>query len=247
MPGPRTAAEYLEAAEAEARRQKALAALAAITLPPEPEPEPVPILDPGPPQPVDPEVVVVWQGEWAWEREYVRGQLVSWQGSTYLALEDNQTRDPTENPGIWALVAARGRKGDRGPAGQDGAQGPRGWTGNPGASIKGDKGDPGDAGTGGGAGPFTNWVPDAVSQGSAVAYTLVNARAVAAGKLAMISLVVTFTGAGMAGQPLTVTLPPEFTLASNGAICIGNFLYRHVGSGPPVMAPQVVTQGYTSA
>ncbi len=229
MAGPRTAAEYLEAAEAEARRQKALAALAAITLPPELDPEPIPILDPGPPQPVDPDVVVQWQGEWAWEREYVRGQLVSWHGATYLCLEDNQTRDPIENAGIWALVAARGRKGDRGPAGQDGATGPRGWTGSPGASIKGDKGEPGDAGTGGGAGPFTDWVPVAITQGGALTYTLVNARTVAAGKLAMISLVVTFTGAGMAGQPVTLTLPAGLTLASNGAQCIGTFVYTQQG------------------
>ncbi len=224
MSTPRTAAEYLEAADAEARRLKALAALEAITIPP--EPEPVPILDPGPPQPVDPEVVVQWQGEWAWERQYTRGQLVSWHGSTYLALEDNQTRDPTENPGIWALVAARGRKGDRGAAGQDGERGPRGWTGSPGASIKGDKGDPGDAGTFVGA--FTDWVPDAIDQGGALTYTLDNARTMKIGKLAMISLVATFTGAGSSGQVLTVTLPAGLTLASNGAICVGNFIYRQV-------------------
>ncbi len=236
MPAPRTAAEYLEAAEAEARRQKALAALDAITIPPEPEPEPVPILDPGPPQPVDPEVVIVWQGEGAWERQYVRGQLVSWHGSTYLALEDNQTRDPIENPGIWALVAARGRKGDRGAPGQDGERGPRGWTGNPGASIKGDKGDTGDQGPqgipgtgGGGGGPFTDWVPDAVSQGGALTYTVANARTVAAGKMAMISLVVRFTGAGTPGAALTVTLPAGLTLASNGAQCIGSFVYTQLG------------------
>ncbi len=225
MPAPRTAAEYLEAAEAEARRQKALAALDAITIPTIPEPQPVPVLDPGPPQPVDPEVVVQWQGEWAWERQYVRGQLVSWHGSTYLCLEDNQTRDPIENPGIWALVAARGRKGDRGAPGEDGARGPRGWTGPAGA------GGASIIQSGGGAdiGDFADWVPAAISQGSAVAHTVTSARVMELGKQAMISLVVTFTGAGMAGQPLTVTLPAGLTLASNGAQCIGSFVYTQQG------------------
>ncbi len=225
MPPPRTAAEYLEAAEAEARRQKALAALEAITVPTIPEPEPVPILDPGPPQPVDPEVVVVWQGEWTWEREYTRGQLVSWHGSTYLCREDNQTRAPDENSGIWALVAARGRKGDRGAPGQDGAQGPRGFTGSPGASIKGDKGDPGSGGGGSGGGPFTDWAPDAISQGSALTYTVDNARVMLIGKLAVISLHVTFTNTGSADDVLTVTLPSSLTLAAPAGAVLGTFVY----------------------
>ncbi len=224
MPPPRTAAEYLDAAEAEARRLRALAALAAMPPPPEPEPEPIPVLDPGPPQPVDPEVVVAWQGEWTWEREYVRGQLVSWRGSSYLCLEDNQLRAPDEYTGLWALVAARGAKGDNGRNGEDGLRGPRGYPGASGLSAQ--------VSTGGGGadiGDFADWVPAAISQGSAVAHTVTSARVMELGKQAMISLVVTFTGAGMAGQPITVTLPAGLTLASNGAQCIGSFVYTQQG------------------
>ncbi len=221
MPEPRTAAEYLEAAEAEARRLKALAALDAIALPPEPaiEPEPIPVLDPGPPQPVDPEVVVAWQGEWTWEREYVRGQLVSWRGSSYLCLEDNQLRAPDEYPGLWGLVAARGAKGDNGRNGEDGLRGPRGYPGASGLSAS--------VASGGGAdiGDFADWAPDAITQGVGLSYTVDNARVMLLGKLAMISLQVTFTDTGSADEPLTVTLPSSLTLAAPAGAVLGTFVY----------------------
>lgn len=147
---PRSAQAYLEAADAAARLDHARAMLEAITPPPELEPEPIPVLDPGPPQPVDPDIVIQWQGEWTWERAYTRGQVVSFRGSSYLALEDNELREPDESPGIWALVAKRGRPGERGATGPEGDRGPRGFTGSPGATgPKGDKGDPGDSGSGG--------------------------------------------------------------------------------------------------
>ncbi len=239
MPTPRTAAEYLEAAEAEARRLRAFAALAAIPPPPEPEPEPIPVLDPGPPQPVDPEVVVAWQGEWTWEREYVRGQLVSWRGSSYLCLEDNQLRAPDEYPGIWALVAARGAKGDNGRNGEDGLRGPRGYPGASGLSAQ--------VATGGGGasiGDFADWVPDAISQGGALTYTIENARTLSLGKLAMISLRVTFTDAGTPGAPLVLTLPSGLTLASNGAETIGSFVYTQAaGTASPTCTSIFVGSG----
>lgn len=149
-PQGRSAQDYLDAAEAAARLERARALLEATTPPPEPVPEPVPVLDPGPPLPVDPEVVVAWQGEWTWERTYTRGQLVSFRGSSYLALEDNELREPDEASGVWALVAQRGRQGPRGATGQEGDRGPRGFTGSPGqAGPAGPKGDPGDPGSGG--------------------------------------------------------------------------------------------------
>ncbi len=220
MPTDRTAADYLEAAEAEARRLKALAALDAITLPPEPEPEPIPVLDPGPPQPVDPEVVVAWQGEWTWEREYVRGQLVSWRGSSYLCLEDNRIRQPDEYTGLWALVAARGRKGENGKHGVDGLRGPRGYPGPSGMSIS-------TPSTGGSVdvGNFADWTPDAITQGSALTYTVDNARVMLIGKLAVISLQVTFTNTGSANDVLTVTLPSSLTLAAPAGAVLGTFVY----------------------
>lgn len=219
----RTAADYLEAAAAAARLEQARAALDALgPLPPEPAPEPVPILDPGPPPPVDPEVVVQWQGEWTWERGYTRGQLVSWHGATYLALEDNATRTPDENPGIWALVAARGRKGDRGPAGQDGERGPRGWTGAAGASIVTPASS---SGSGTGVGDFADWTPDDIAQGASLSYTVESARMLVANKLAMITLHVTFTGTGSADQPLIVTLPSGLTLADHAGAVLGTFVY----------------------
>lgn len=225
MSTARTAADYLEAADAEARRLAAVAALEAFTLPPEPEPEPLPVLDPGPPQPVDPEVVVAWQGEWTWEREYVRGQLVSWRGSTYLCLEDNQLRPPDEYPGVWALLAARGAKGDNGKNGIDGERGPRGYPGaGGGVSVV-----SASSGGGGTVGDFVDWTPDAITQGSALTYTILNARTISLGKLAMISLRVRFTNGGMAGNRLVVTLPAGLTLASNGATCIGSWIYREPG------------------
>lgn len=172
-PPAKSAQDYLNAAEAAARLDQAYAALEAITIPPEPEPEPVPILDPGPPQPVDPEVVVQWQGEWTWERAYTRGQLVSFRGSSYLALEDNELREPDEAPGIWALVAKRGRQGERGATGQEGDRGPRGYTGSPGAAgpqgLQGVKGDTGDSGGGG-----STFVVPAIVLGAAAAAGVAN-------------------------------------------------------------------------
>lgn len=217
----RTAAEYLAAAEAAARLEQARAALDALTLPPEPEPDPIPVLDPGPPQPVDPEVVVAWQGEWTWERDYVRGQLVSWRGSSYLCLADNRVRQPDESPGVWALLAAKGAKGERGQPGQDGERGPRGWTGPAG---------PGSASiiqSGGGAsiGDFTDWTPEAISQGGSLTYTIDSARVLTAGKMAMITLHVTFTSSGSADTPLVVTLPAGLTLANHPGAALGTFVY----------------------
>lgn len=172
-PQPRSAQDYLDAAEAAARLERARMLLEATTPPPEPEPVPVPILDPGPPQPVDPDVVIQWQGEWTWERGYTRGQLVSFRGSSYLALEDNELREPDESPGVWALVAKRGRQGERGPLGPAGERGPRGNTGSPGSSgpqgIQGVKGDPGDSGSGG-----STFVVPAIALGTAAVEGVAN-------------------------------------------------------------------------
>ena len=59
-------------------------------------------------------------GEYNSSTAYKRNNLVSLDGRTYIALQDN-TNQPVTNSSYWALFADRGQDGERGPQGEAGA------------------------------------------------------------------------------------------------------------------------------
>ena len=84
-----------------------------------------------------------WRGAWSATTRYFVGDAVSYNGSSYIAVQPSRTMRPA-NSGAWNLLAA---KGDPGPAGPKGDAGPQGLKGEPGA-----KGEAGVAGPQGAAG-----------------------------------------------------------------------------------------------
>ncbi len=87
-------------------------------------------------------VPVSWRGSWSAEESYAGGQMVSHQGSAYLAETDTAgvNPDPNECAKECPWVPLGGAAGTPGP---QGPPGPKGDGGAPGA-----KGDPGPSGTG---------------------------------------------------------------------------------------------------
>ncbi len=73
----------------------------------------------------------IWAGGWDASRAYVEGDLVSFQGALWVAL-DLATVKPGEDGSIWQKVSSAGQ-GPRGPRGPAGAPGPAGPPGPPGA------------------------------------------------------------------------------------------------------------------
>jgi hypothetical protein len=71
----------------------------------------------------------VWRNEWNPEVHYCYYDIVFYNGSSYIAVQDNTNVNPEENPNIWNLFAAGGPQGPQGPIGLPGSQGPDG---NPG-------------------------------------------------------------------------------------------------------------------
>lgn len=78
----------------------------------------------------------VWQGVWK-AGAYDRGQVVTWGGSTFVAMKDTETKPETPNSD-WVLCVKRGRdgkdgkpgeKGNTGDKGERGDIGPRGFNG----------------------------------------------------------------------------------------------------------------------
>jgi len=88
---------------------------------------------------------IAWKGAWTEGTTYAPNDVVSDNGSTYIALQPNRgTTDVTE---FWAPFAMQGAVGPQGPQGLKGAQGSAGLTGPQGfQGLKGDKGDTGAAG-----------------------------------------------------------------------------------------------------
>lgn len=89
-----------------------------------------------------------WKGEWAGGTDYLEGDAVQYQGSSYLCLQVH-TSDGTDYPphAYWDLMADRGTTG---PQGEQGVQGPQGLKGDQG--IRGSQGEPGVNGTDGAPG-----------------------------------------------------------------------------------------------
>jgi len=65
-------------------------------------------------------------GPWLSTAKYQPGDLVTYQGTTWLALQTNTGRTPNAYPGRWARFAERGAQGLAGEQGPQGIQGPLG-------------------------------------------------------------------------------------------------------------------------
>jgi hypothetical protein len=73
-----------------------------------------------------------WLGEWTGANS-TTNDVVSYNGSTYIATADSPGEPPT-NTTYWDLLAAKGADGATGPTGADGATGPTGATGETGTT-----------------------------------------------------------------------------------------------------------------
>ena len=88
---------------------------------------------------------LVWRGAWDASRLYHPDDLVTWQGSAYVAVADNDGGDPTDDTTDWKLLAAQGSPGRLGPVGPKGDKGDPCRPGDPACvGPKGDRG-PSDA------------------------------------------------------------------------------------------------------
>ena len=97
-----------------------------------------------------------YMGEWERPTRYQRGDIVTFRGNSYVALQRNRRSRPVvgESTEDWGLLAARGARGRAGQDGEDGARGPRGAIGPSGpAGADGAMGPVGATGPAGPAGP----------------------------------------------------------------------------------------------
>lgn len=88
---------------------------------------------------------LTWQGPWSSATAYTVDDVVSFSGSSYVAIANTTNNEPDSSPTVWQLVAAAGAQG---PTGSTGATGPQGLTGPTGAT-----GTPGLTGATGATGP----------------------------------------------------------------------------------------------
>jgi len=105
---------------------------------------------PGPPGAVGP-AGLNFVGLWASGSNYLEDDAVSYNGSSYFALNPitNSTITPDVDTTNWALLASQGAEGPAGAPGTPGTPGSPGTPGTPGGpGPKGDPGDPGAAGNG---------------------------------------------------------------------------------------------------
>lgn len=101
-----------------------------------------------------------WLDAWSDTTSYDINQVVSYNGSSYIALTTNVNVPPSSGPGVWSLLAAQGAQGpqgESGPQGDTGAAGPQGAEGAQGTAgaqgPQGADGFPGPEGPQGTAGP----------------------------------------------------------------------------------------------
>lgn len=87
------------------------------------------------------------RGVWDGEKVYERLDVVSFVGSSFVSLVDNNTALLTD-ASKWIVIASKGDKGDKGEKGEQGPAGPKGDKGD-----TGDKGEKGDQGIPGPVGP----------------------------------------------------------------------------------------------
>jgi hypothetical protein len=74
-------------------------------------------------------VLNTWKGPWGALTAYVPGDLVTYFGSTYIAIANTTSEQPDTTPASWELFSQMGYTGPTGPAGSSGATGSVGATG----------------------------------------------------------------------------------------------------------------------
>lgn len=89
-------------------------------------------------------VAMVPKGEWSASTAYVRLDVVSYHGSSYVCKQDGTGQTPDTATNYWQLLSLKGEKGEKGDKGDTGATGATG--------TKGDKGDTGATGATGAKG-----------------------------------------------------------------------------------------------
>ncbi len=94
---------------------------------------------------------VTFEGAWNSGATYATGDAVSYQGSSYISLADNNTNNTPSDGAPWALLAQQGDVGPQGTQGIQGIQGEQGPQGNQG--IQGPQGLQGIQGIQGTVGP----------------------------------------------------------------------------------------------
>jgi hypothetical protein len=63
---------------------------------------------------------IEWVETWSNATKYRKAQLVTWDGSAWIATKDNIGREPGKtSDGSWRLFASRGKQGSQGPPGKD--------------------------------------------------------------------------------------------------------------------------------
>jgi hypothetical protein len=114
-----------------------------------------------------------WRDVWSAATNYVVDDAVFRDGSSYVAIQANNNKDPATQPSFWSLLAQKGATGDQGaqgttgPAGATGPAGPAGATGATGPA--GPQGPEGPQGSQGATGPQGPAGPNAVANGSVTA------------------------------------------------------------------------------
>ena len=73
---------------------------------------------------------LIYQGTWSSSTIYNVGGAVSYNGSSYIALQSNFNIVPTSDPTVWAVLAQQGATGAIGPQGATGATGATGAAGS---------------------------------------------------------------------------------------------------------------------
>ena len=91
--------------------------------------------------PLEEPVPLSWRGEWSERFEYAGGEVVSYQGVSYVAETANSAQEPGSSDCRgdcpWSALGQAGSGGTAGPAGPPGPPGPKGDTGNPGPGGQG--------------------------------------------------------------------------------------------------------------
>ncbi len=85
---------------------------------------------------------LVFQGSYSSSTNYAFGDVVSWQGASFVSLSaSNHGNTPSFSPAVWGVLSAQGAQGSTGATGSAGPAGPQGVPGSPGPG-----GPPGPAG-----------------------------------------------------------------------------------------------------
>lgn len=65
---------------------------------------------------------IAWKGDWSNSTAYVKNDGVSYNGTSYVALQDGTNHLPTDDA-YWQIVGVQGSKGDKGDTGAAGTNG----------------------------------------------------------------------------------------------------------------------------